>query len=83
MDRKPGATGKTLDKSQNMREPEAKTIKAFKGVEKSVKPVARDTNKTRRTSTKDRKVGVTVKKELPVSSNKKKATNEKQYNKDR
>ena len=77
MDRKPGAKGKSLDKSPYMREPEAKTIKAFKGVEKSVKPVARDTNKTRRTSTKDRKVGVTVKKELPV------ATNEKQYNKDR
>jgi len=60
-----------------MREPEKKTKKAFEGVEKSVKPVARDTNKTRRTSTKARKVGVTVKKELPVSSQKKKSMNEK------
>lgn len=77
MDNKPEAKGKSLDKSPYMRETEAKTIKAFKGVEKSVKPVARDTNKTRRTATKARKVGVTVKKELPVSSQKKKAMKEK------
>jgi len=82
MDKKSGRKGKSLDKSPYMREEEAKTIKAFKGVEKSVKPVARDTNKTRRTSTKARKVGVTVKKEMPVSSQKKKATKEKQYNKE-
>lgn len=75
--REPGKKGKALDKSPYMRGSEKKTEKAFKGVEKSVKPVARDTNKTRRTSTKARKVGVTVKKELPVSSQKKKSTNEK------
>ena len=79
MDKK---AGKSLDKSPYHREPEKKTIKAFKGVEKSVTPVARDTNKTRRASTKARKVGVTVKKEMPVSSQKKKATKEKQYNKE-
>lgn len=83
MDKKSGIKGKSLDKSPYMREPEDKTIKAFKSVEKSVNPVARDTNKTRRTSTKARKVGVTAKKELPVSSQKKKATNEKPYHKER
>ncbi len=78
MDRKSGKSeSKSLDKSPYMRHSEKVTKKAFKGVEKSVKPVARDTNKTRRESTKARKVGVTVKKELPVSSQKKKATNEK------
>lgn len=75
-------SGKSLDKDPYDRREEKVTKKAFKSVEKSVKPVAKDTNKTRRTSTKARKVGVTVKKELPVSNQKKKATKEKQYNKD-
>jgi len=79
MDKESGSKGKSLDKSPYMRGAEKKTEKAFKSVEKSVNPVARDTNKTRRTPTKARKVGVTVKKELPVSSQKKKATKEKVY----
>lgn len=83
MDKESGIKGKSLDKSPYMRGAEKKTIKAFKGVEKSVKPVARDTNKTRRTSTKARKVGVTVKIEHPVSSQKKKTTNEKPFHKER
>ena len=62
-----------------MRESEKKREKAFKSVEMSVDPVARDTNKTRRSATKARKVGPTVKKELPVSSQKKKSTNESIY----
>jgi hypothetical protein len=45
MDKKPG---KKLDKSPYMRHSEKVTKKAFKSVEKSVKPVAKDTNKTRR-----------------------------------
>lgn len=68
-----------LDKSPYMRESEEKRNKAFKSVEKSVKPVARDTNKTRRAETKARKVGPTVKKELPVSSQKLKCKNEPVY----
>lgn len=79
MDRKSGIKGNSLDKSPYLRESEKKRDKAFKGVEKSVTPVARDTNKTRRTSTKARKAGVTVPKELPVSSQKKKSTNEPAY----
>jgi hypothetical protein len=45
--------------------------KAFKSVEKSVKPVAKDTNKTRRKETKSRIVGETVKKVKPTSNLKK------------
>ena len=40
-------------------------------VDKSVKPVAKDTNKTRRKTTKARIVGETVPKEKPTSSLKK------------
>jgi hypothetical protein len=81
MDRKPAKKGlsKSLDKSPFHRAAEKKTRKAFDEVETSVKPVARDTNKTRRATTKARIVGTTVKKELPVSSQKKKSTNEKCY----
>jgi hypothetical protein len=80
MDRKSGKSeSKSVDKSPFMRGSEKKREKAFKSVEKSVNPVARDTNKTRRTSTKARKVGPTVPKELPVSSQKKKSTNEPVY----
>ena len=40
--------GKALDKSPYLRHEAKDTKKAFKSVEKSVKPVAKDTNKTRR-----------------------------------
>lgn len=62
-------TGK--DKSPFMRREEAITSKAFKAVDKSVKAVAKDTNKTRRKTTKSRIVGETVKKEKPISNLKK------------
>lgn len=55
------------DKSPYNRRSEKIDEKAFKSVNKSVKPVARDTNKTRRANTKARRVGPTVKVELPVS----------------
>ena len=45
--------------------------KAFSATEKGVKPVAKDTNKTRRKETKARLVGPTVKTERPHSSLKK------------
>ena len=45
MDRKPKASAK-LDKSPYNRRGEKITDKAFKSVDKSVKPVAKDTNKT-------------------------------------
>lgn len=69
--RKPrkGETG--LDKSPYNRRGEGITKKAFKSVEQGVKPVARDTNKTRRKTTRTRTVGETVKKELPTASLKK------------
>lgn len=47
------------------------TSKAFKSVEKSVKPVAKDTNKTRRKITKKRIVGQTVPTVKPKSNLKK------------
>jgi predicted nucleic acid-binding Zn-ribbon protein len=59
------------DKSPYLRREEKDTDKAFKSVGKSVKPVAKDTNKTRRKETKARKVGDTVKSEKPVVSLKK------------
>lgn len=69
--RKPrkGETG--LDKNPYDRRGEAITKKAFKSVERGVKPVARDTNKTRRKTTRARTVGETVKKEQPTASLKK------------
>jgi DNA-nicking Smr family endonuclease len=51
-----------------LRHEEKDTKKAFKSVEKSVKPVARDTNKTRRNTTKARIVGDTVKTEKPAAN---------------
>lgn len=48
MDRKTRGAAKSLDKSPYMRHEEKVTKKAFKSVEKSVAPVAKDTNKTRR-----------------------------------
>ena len=56
------------DKSPYLRRQEKATEKAFKSVEKSVKPVARDTNKTRRKETKKRIVGDTVKTEKPAAN---------------
>lgn len=56
------------DKSPYLRREEKDTSKAFKSVERSVKPVAKDTNKTRRKTTKARIVGDTVKKEKPMSN---------------
>jgi len=63
--KKSSKTGK--NKSPFLRREEKDTAKAFKSVNKSVKPVAKDTNKTRRKTTKSRIVGDTVKKEKPVS----------------
>ncbi len=60
-----------LDKSPYNRREEASTDKAFKSVSKSVKPVAKDTNKTRRKVTRERIVGETVKKVEPTANLKK------------
>lgn len=57
-------------KPYNRREDEV-TKKAFKSVEKSVKPVAKDTNKTRRKETMKRKEGPTVPDAKPKSNLKK------------
>jgi hypothetical protein len=62
---------KGLDKSPYKRLEEDKTKKAFKSVNKSVKPVAKDTNKTRRKETKARITGPTVKSVKPKSNLKK------------
>ena len=66
--RKPKKSASKLDKSPYDRRSEKVTAKAFKSVEKSVKPVARDTNKTRRKETKARIVGDTVPTEKPRSN---------------
>jgi hypothetical protein len=42
--------------------------KAFSDTEKGIKPVAKDTNKTRRKETKSRIVGETEKKSMPSSN---------------
>jgi len=55
-----------IDKSPYNRREEASMGKAFKSVEKGVKPVAKDTNKTRRKVTRARIVGETVKKVKPA-----------------
>jgi len=59
------------DKSPFMRREEKDTKKAFKSVAKSTKPVAKDTNKTRRKETMKRKEGPTVPNVKPHSSVKK------------
>lgn len=69
-DDKPKKSG-GLDKSPYDRHSEEVTKKAFKSVDKSVKPVAKDTNKTRRKTTKARITGPTVPAVKPVSSLKK------------
>lgn len=48
MDARKKPTKVSKDKSPYLRESEKVTEKAFKSVKKSVKPVAKDTNKTRR-----------------------------------
>jgi hypothetical protein len=63
--------GKSLDKSPYDRHEEKVTNKAFKSVEKSVKPVAKDTNKTRRKETMARKEAKTVASVKPKSNLKK------------
>ena len=66
MDGRQKQTKAGKNKSPYLRREDKDTDKAFKSVAKSVKPVARDTNKTRRKETKARKVGDTVKEEKPV-----------------
>jgi hypothetical protein len=65
MDRKPKKPDAKLDKSPYNRRGEKITEKGFKSVTKSVKPVAKDTNKTRRKPTRARIVGDTVPAEKP------------------
>lgn len=62
---------KEVDKNPFNRRAEEIKKKAFKSVEKSVKPVAKDTNKTRRKETKERKTGPTVADVKPKSNLKK------------
>ena len=59
------------DKNPYDRREENITDKAFKSVEKSVSPVAKDTNKTRRKETKARIEGATVPAVKPKSNLKK------------
>ena len=55
MDRKRKKSTTKLDKDPYDRRGEKVTERAFKSVEKSVKPVAKDTNKTRRKMVKPTK----------------------------
>ena len=71
MDRRPRKADAKIDKSPYNRREEKVMDKAFRSVERGVKPVARDTNKTRRKATAARKVGETVKDEKPTSNLKK------------
>lgn len=71
MDYRPRKADAKLDRSPYKRREEASMDKAFKSVSKSVKPVAKDTNKTRRKETRERLVGETVKKVKPTSNLKK------------
>jgi hypothetical protein len=66
------ARAKGPDKSPYNRRDEEDTKKAFKAVEKSVAPVAKDTNKTRRKETMKRKESpITLKTVKPKSNLKK------------
>jgi len=60
--------GKSVDKDPYDRHEDKVTKKAFKSVEKSVKPVAKDTNKTRRKETAKRIEGPTVPAVKPTSN---------------
>ncbi len=71
MEREPKKPGNKIDKNPYDRRAEKDTKKAFKSVEKGVKPVAKDTNKTRRKTTRARIVGETVKTEKPAANLKK------------
>ena len=71
MDIRPRKGGAKVDKSPYNRREEASMGKAFKSTERGVKPVAKDTNKTRRKETRERLVGETVKKVNPTSNLKK------------
>lgn len=71
MDIRPKKSPAKIDKSPYDRREEASRNKAFKSIERGVKPVAKDTNKTRRKTTRERIVGETVKKELPSTNMKK------------
>jgi len=66
MDRRTKKPDVKLDRSPYNRREESSMSKAFKSVEKGVKPVAKDTNKTRRKETRARKVGETVKTVKPA-----------------
>lgn len=66
MYRPPKKSDAKLDKSPYNRREEESMGKAFKSVERGVKPVAKDTNKTRRKTTRERTVGATVKKVKPA-----------------
>jgi len=68
MDRRPKKANAALDKSPYNRREEASMNKAFKSTEKGVKPVAKDTNKTRRKTTRERIVGETVKTVKPAAN---------------
>lgn len=61
-------SGKSVDKDPYDRHEDKVTKKAFKSVEKSVKPVAKDTNKTRRKETLARKEGPKVPAVKPTSN---------------
>jgi hypothetical protein len=56
MDIRKRKASKSLDKNPYDRREEAVTKRAFRAVEKSVKPVAKDTNKTRRKVVKPTKM---------------------------
>ncbi len=71
MDGKERKSKLKADRSPYMRREEKDTDKAFKSVERGVKAVAKDTNKTRRPETRERKIGATVAAVKPVSNLKK------------
>lgn len=57
-----------VDKNPFNRRGDKITEKAFKSVNKSVDPVSKDTNKTRRKTTRARIVGETIEKVKPISN---------------
>ena len=71
MDIAPKKSSSKIDKNPYDRRAEKDTKKAFKSRDKEVAPVARDTNKTRRKTTRERTVGATVKTEKPAANLKK------------
>ena len=71
MDIAPRKSKAKVDKNPYDRHSEGVTKKAFKSVEQGVKPVARDTNKTRRKETTKRIVGTTEIAQRPAPNLKK------------